>query len=251
MLRYSIFAIGIVMGTSAFSQMPHGFFIGAGAGMGQSAVKTQDIIDYIGNGANYTDRNSSKTISKIHPDLLLNLGYEYTAANHYSIGISLFAQYEASAKYDTAGYNYNFNGSSATHYSDGVSTELKSLSYGFMLSPGYHFTGKDAVFVNLGMKFINTATTYGKTWYTLNSGPVNDTLAATTKENTLSGFMYGLGYDRKLNPHLSLFAEVNYVQFAKNTFKRSEVDKDLADRDETYITDINNLNVDVGVRYHL
>lgn len=240
-----------MVATGAAAKLPPGFYVGAGLGVDSAEVKTQDIIDYFGNGSSYTDRDNTFSKSKASAKGLVNFGYEYTAPNHYMIGALLFLGYGSSNTYNTGSYSYDFNGTTATHYSDGVSTKIKSLSYGFLITPGYQITSKDSIFVNLGMKFMQASTTYGKTWYTLNSGAAQDTLVASSKDKDLTGFMYGLGYDRKLTQHFSIFTDINYVQFPQYTQKRTENDADLTDRNETYNIDVNNLSFDVGVRYHL
>ena len=251
MLRYILLMVGAIVGTCAFAQLPHGFYIGMAIGVGLKEVKTQENVDYFGDGTNYTDRNTTESGTKASPKATVSFGYEYAAPNHYLIGASLFAQFASSGTSDIESYTYDFNGTTATHHSDGVSTDIKGLSYGFLISPGYQFSEKDAVFINLGMKFMQASTTYGKTWYTLNGGAAQDEIAASTKDESLSGFVYGLGYDHKISQRLSLFTEVNVIEFSQYTYTRSEADEDLVDRNETYTINVNNVDVEAGVRYQL
>ena len=169
-------------------------------------------------GIDETWTSDSETANGI--PLIIGLSYNYSVAPKWLIGLG--ADYSALSQ-ETSTYK-------STRTTDSSFTDLAKLQtsnrVSVFVSTGYEIDGDKLDYLKTGYSMINIKNTYPTYLTDLvcsgcsgNFGYINGEI----QNNTVGGYVVGLGYKQIIKSGLYGFAEVNYMSYSKPSFSATTI----------------------------
>lgn len=242
----------VVTGNNGFansytSNQFSGFAIGIAAKNDTTTYSVNKMVNIYSDGSqpdsylgdSRTDKSSQNTTNG-----QVNFSYSFVNTMHYYFGLKLFLASQTT-KASTQNYSYVFNTDTDTRYYSNLALKNKSsINYGLIFSPGYAMTAHDLVYLNFGIEHPNLS-------IDIDSHLTNDFEPVSTNvTKSLFAYEMGLGYERRIAQHFSLFAEYDYLTSENVSVMQQDADSSDPDRTESYKISLNNQKILLGAKYY-
>jgi hypothetical protein len=174
--------------------------------------------------------------------LIFGLGYNFSIGSKWLIGIG--ADYSALSQTSS---NYSAVNQDGIRSFDGSSLKA-SNRFNIFITPGYAIEENKLIYLKAGYSSLNLTQNYPN----INNIPGLGQFPLTYEDQskTVSGYVVGLGYKQIIEGGIYVFAEANYMSYAKPSFSRS-LSPAIIDADSSLTSQpsVNSYQVLVGVGY--
>lgn len=221
--KFAVAAAIVTASSGGFAQSAfEGFYgqIATGYENNNASSLNGTAIDTFTGGGTSTSNLSASSQNFGGAPLIIGLGYNFSVAPKWVVGIG--ADYSALSQ-TSSSYSYGLSGSGAEPGAQVNGANLKASNrFNIFITPGYEIDKDKLIYLKAGYSSIQqqlqTPTTYSATGI---PAQALDTKFAGSQNQTVSGYVLGLGYKQIITGGLYGFAEGNYMSYGKATFSQT------------------------------
>lgn len=239
----------IVVASSAMAQSAfEGFYgqIATGYESNNASSLNGTAVDTFNGGTSSSNLSASSQRFGGAP-LVIGLGYNFSIAPQWLIGIG--ADYSALSQ-TSSNYSYGISGSGSEPGAQVNGANLKTSNrFNIFITPGYAIDKDKLIYLKAGYSSIQQQL-QTPTTFSANGIPAEalNTKFAGNQNQTVGGYVLGLGYKQIITDGLYGFAEGNYMSYGKATFSQTGTGEGYTTALST-TSSLNSYQLLVGVGY--